>query len=123
MDKEKPEAPVSTQNAEHYFWGNSAASPSEGWHLLKKDDLSVIEEQVPAGSGEVRHFHSQSRQFFYVLEGEATMEFEDSSITFNTGQGLHVPPGVEHRFCNNSGSPVRFLVISSPGTKGDRTEI
>lgn len=123
MDKEKPTTPVSTRNAEHYFWGDPTVSPSDGWHLLKEDDLSVIEEQVPAGAGEVRHFHSHSRQFFYVLEGEATMEFEDRSVTFNAGQGLHVPPGAEHRFCNNSDSVVRFLVISSPSTQSDRTEI
>ena len=119
MDKEKPGAPVNTQNAEHYLWGNPAVSSSDGWHLLKENDLSVIEEQVPAGAGEVRHFHLQSRQFFYVLEGEATMEFEDRSVTFNAGQGLHVPPGAEHRFCNNSDSVVRFLVISSPSTQSD----
>ena len=114
---------LSTSDVEPYRWDTPDNLHSIGWHLLKKDDLSVIEEQVPAGAGEVRHFHSQSRQFFYVLEGEATMEFTDKSITFNAGQGLHVPPGVEHRFCNNSDSPVRFLVISSPSTQGDRTEI
>ena len=123
MDNKLPASPVSTHNSEHYHWGDNEATPCDGWHLLNNHALSVIEEQVPAGAGEVRHFHSHSRQFFYVLEGEATMEFEDRSVTFNAGQGLHVPPGAEHRFCNNSDSVVRFLVISSPSTQSDRTEI
>ncbi len=30
---------VDTLSAEHYLWGNGC----DGWHLLKRDDLSVIE--------------------------------------------------------------------------------
>jgi mannose-6-phosphate isomerase-like protein (cupin superfamily) len=108
--------PVSSQSAEHYVWGDVC----DGWHLLKFDDMSVIEELVPPGAGEVRHHHKHARQFFYVLEGQATLEFGGRTVVFSAGQGMHVPPGVEHRFCNNSPSPVRFLVLSSPTTRGDR---
>ncbi len=41
-------------SAEHYCWGNG----SEGWHLLQRDDLSIIEERVPPGDREQRHFHN-----------------------------------------------------------------
>jgi mannose-6-phosphate isomerase-like protein (cupin superfamily) len=109
--------PVSSKSAEHYVWGEVC----DGWQLLNLADLSVIEELVPAGAGEVRHFHSRARQFFYVLEGQATLELGGRVVTFSAGQGVHVPPGIEHRFSNNSASPVRFLVVSSPTTRGDRT--
>jgi mannose-6-phosphate isomerase-like protein (cupin superfamily) len=88
---------------------------------VKDSDLSVIQERVPAGAGEVEHFHTKARQFFYVLSGEATMEVDGKSVTFGPGQGIHVPPGVRHRFANNSHDDVVFLVISSPSTAGDRT--
>jgi mannose-6-phosphate isomerase-like protein (cupin superfamily) len=108
-----------TSNAEHYVWGDVC----DGWHLLKHSDLSIIQERVPGGAGEVRHFHSRARQFFYVLSGTATLEFEGAPVTFGPGQGVHVPPNTEHRFANKSDVDVVFLVVSSPPTTGDRTNL
>lgn len=110
---------IDRNNAEHYVWGEV----SEGWHLLKQPDLSVIHERVPPGAGEVRHYHSKARQFFFVLSGSATLELETGPVTFHAGQGVHVPPGAPHRLANGSDSPVEFLVISSPATAGDRTNV
>jgi mannose-6-phosphate isomerase-like protein (cupin superfamily) len=111
--------PTSTLNAEHYVWGEVC----DGWHLLKEPDLSVIEERVPPGAGEAKHFHSAARQYFFVLSGYATLEFDGRKISFGAGQGVHVPPGVAHRFLNAFDDDVRFLVISSPSTRGDRTNV
>ena len=36
----------SIKNAEHYQWGNAC----DGWHLLKSETLSVIQEKMPAGT-------------------------------------------------------------------------
>lgn len=102
--------------AEHYTWGGAC----DGWHLLKEQTLSVIQERVPPSAGEVPHFHVKARQFFYVLTGIATIEFGDSSVTFGPSQGFHVPPNTPHRFVNRSSADVVFLVISSPTTAGDR---
>ncbi len=69
--------PVSIANAEHYLWGEN----SDGWHLLKRDDVSVIQERVSAGKAEVMHYHKISRQFFYILEGEGQMRFENKLVS------------------------------------------
>jgi mannose-6-phosphate isomerase-like protein (cupin superfamily) len=106
-------------SAEHYTWGGVC----DGWHLLKHPALSVIQERVPASAGEALHFHVNARQFFYVLSGVATMEFEGRSVTFGPNQGLHVPPDTPHRFANHSDADVVFLVISSPTTAGDRINV
>ena len=107
---------VSIGNAEHYVWGEV----SEGWHLLKRDDLSVIQERVPSGGAEVMHFHTQARQFFYILEGEATMVFEDREVPLRPGEGIEIAPQVRHQFKNRSLADVHFLVFSVPPTRGDR---
>jgi mannose-6-phosphate isomerase-like protein (cupin superfamily) len=112
-------SPVDPSNSEHYVWGGVC----DGWHLLKHESLSVILERVPPGASEVKHFHATARQFFYVLAGTATLEFEDQSVTFTAGQGVHVPPGVKHRFTNTADVDVVFLVVSSPSTAGDRTNV
>jgi mannose-6-phosphate isomerase-like protein (cupin superfamily) len=104
-------------SVEHYTWGSAC----DGWHLLKRAELSVIQERVPPGAGEIEHFHSAARQFFFVLSGEATIHFPSQSVRFKAGQGVEVEPGIRHRFANESTEDVVFLVISSPATAGDRT--
>ena len=108
--------PISIENAEHYIWGQIC----DGWHLLKRADMSIIQERVPAGSGEVMHYHEQARQFFYILEGEGKMLFEDHEIILQKGQGLEISPMVKHQFKNDSRREVHFLVFSVPTTRGDR---
>ena len=104
---------------ERYQWGSS----SEGWHLLNQPELSVIQERVPPGDREHRHFHSKARQFFYILQGQAVLEASGSRFELNAGQGLEIPPGVPHQFMNESQSSVTFLVVSTPHSHGDRTNV
>jgi mannose-6-phosphate isomerase-like protein (cupin superfamily) len=107
---------VSIENAGHYIWGEIC----DGWHLLKREDMSIIQERVPAGSTEVMHYHERARQFFYILEGEGTMVFEDSFTVLRKGQGIEIAPQVNHQFTNQSNADVHFLVISVPSTGRDR---
>jgi mannose-6-phosphate isomerase-like protein (cupin superfamily) len=107
---------VSIKNTEHYVWGDVC----DGWHLLQRREMSVIQERVPAGGKEVMHYHEKARQFFYILEGEGTMVFEDSITVLRKGQGIEIPPQVKHQFNNQSVADVHFLVISVPSTRGDR---
>jgi mannose-6-phosphate isomerase-like protein (cupin superfamily) len=108
--------PVSVSNAEHYTWGGIC----DGWHLLRAEGLSVIEERMPAGTFEQRHFHQRARQFFYVLEGELTIEVEKRGYLVASGEGLQISPGQPHQAFNRSAADVRFLVISQPSSHGDR---
>ncbi len=110
---------ISIENAEHYVWGERC----DGWHLLKRDDMSVIQERVPAGGAEVIHYHERARQFFYILEGEGRMVFEDREIILQKGQGLEISPMVRHQFRNQSKSDVQFLVMSVPAARGDRINL
>jgi mannose-6-phosphate isomerase-like protein (cupin superfamily) len=107
---------VSIENAEHYVWGEIC----DGWHLLKRDDMSIIQERVPAGAAEVMHYHTKARQFFYVLDGEGTMVFEEEQKILRKGDGLEIPSQIRHQFRNQSDVDVHFLVISVPTTRGDR---
>ena len=107
---------ISVENAEHYVWGEVC----DGWHLLKREDMSIIQERVPAGGAEVIHYHNLARQFFYILDGEGTMVSEEQEILMKKGQGLEIPPQVRHQFMNQSNADVHFLVISVPSTRGDR---
>jgi len=108
--------PASSANAEHYTWGTVC----DGWHLVRAEGLSVIEERMPSGAEEQRHWHERARQFFYVLEGELTIAFDERTVTLQSRQGMEIAPGTPHQVRNVSTSDVHFLVISSPPSHGDR---
>jgi mannose-6-phosphate isomerase-like protein (cupin superfamily) len=108
--------PICTATADHYVWGEVC----DGWHLVRTEDLSVIEERMPLGSEEQRHWHQHARQFFYVLEGELTMQFDDRAVALPLRQGIEIAPGIPHQAKNLSTSETRFLVISQPPSHGDR---
>jgi mannose-6-phosphate isomerase-like protein (cupin superfamily) len=107
---------VNTENVEHYKWGKD----SDGWHLLNTEELSIIEELVPAGESEERHFHNKSNQFFYVLSGVATIEVFGKSYEIKSGSGFFVKAKELHQLFNKTDSNLRFLVISQPKSHGDR---
>jgi mannose-6-phosphate isomerase-like protein (cupin superfamily) len=111
---------VSRQTATHYKWGGPYEDDCDGWHLVKTPELSIIEELMPPGTSEIRHFHIYSRQFFYVLEGELTIEVEEHSFVLQAGEGLEVSPGQPHQVFNRSSNPARILVTSQPPSHGDR---
>lgn len=110
---------VSKENAKHYFWGDEC----DGWTLLQRQDLTIIHERMPAGTAEIRHYHAQSRQFFFVLRGTLCMEREGERHLLNAHEGLEIPPEAKHQARNDSDSDVEFLVISHPTTRGDRTDL
>ncbi|MGV3519257.1 cupin domain-containing protein [Luteitalea sp.] len=119
MSDAAPMQVVDRASASHYTWGGV----SDGWRLVVGSDLAVTEERVPPGAGEARHVHACARQFFYVIDGRARLEFDGHALEFGPGQGVHVPPGVPHRLANAGDADVRFLVISAPTTAGDRVDL
>ncbi len=107
---------VSRVNAEHYRWGHEC----DAWHLVKDPQMTVIEELIPPGAAEVRHYHKKAQQFFYILSGEAMMQVEDDPVLVPAGSGIRIMPGVWHQIRNPSSGPLRLLVISQPPSHGDK---
>ncbi len=108
--------PTSRATADWYGWGDGC----DGWHLVRAANLSVIEERMPPGTRELRHWHARARQFFYVLDGALSLEVEGERHVLIPGTGIELPPGTAHQATNESELDVRFLVISEPPSQGDR---
>ena len=107
------------ENAEHYSWGGAC----DGWRLLNREDLSVIQERIPPGLGEVVHYHSRSRQLFYVIQGQLEIELEGEKVLLASGDSFEIAPMHHHRVTNSSEADAHFLVISSPSTTNDRVNL
>lgn len=110
--------PTSTRTASAYRWGQGC----DGWHLMRAAGLSIIEERMPPGTREVRHWHARATQFFYVLAGTLTLEVEGTVHQLTPRTGIELPQGIAHQAINESDADVEFLVISTPPAQGDRIE-
>lgn len=110
---------VNRENAEHYQWGEAC----DGWRLVSRPELSVIEERIPPGLGEGAHFHERARQLFYMLAGRLRIELPDGEAVLGRWDSFEVEPGRVHRVHNPFEEDAVFLVVSSPTTVGDRTNI
>ncbi len=112
----RPLEPASRANAAHYLWGDQC----DGWHLVRTEGLSVIEERMPPGTAEARHRHKAARQFFFVLSGQLRIEVEGVERELNPREGLEIPPGSAHQVRNAGPGVAEFMVVSSPPGQGDR---
>jgi len=111
--------PVNRDNVPHYTWGEGC----DGWTLSPNADLLVIQERMLPHTKEVRHRHSKSRQFFYVLSGELCMEREGELHRLAPGDGIEIRPTAKHQARNDRDEAVEFIVVSAPTTRGDRTDL
>lgn len=109
----------SKENCEHYIWGDNCS----GWHLVKSDSLSVIEELMLPKTSEVRHYHEEAQQFFYILSGKAIFEIENEELCVEKGDGIHIKSKMRHRIRNDENTNLEFLVISQPTSRGDRIDV
>lgn len=107
---------ISRTEANHYKWGGDC----DGWTLVSGGDLLVIEELMPPGTSEIRHYHALAKQFFYVLAGTLTMEVDGALFEIAPRKGIEIKAQTPHQARNDSDSPVMFLVISAPSSRGDR---
>lgn len=113
------EKAVSINNTPHFKWGQDC----DGWWLKKEGQFTVIYESMPAGSYEIKHYHMETEQFFYCLQGQLMIEFEDYVQVLQEQEGVYIKAKMPHKAKNNADSTVCFLVISSPNLPKDRVNL
>ena len=73
---------------------------------------SLAEAVLPAGGATDRHYHRQSEEFYFLLEGEGQMEIDGEIRRVAVGDGILIPAGAWHQIATTSG--VRFLCCCAP---------
>jgi mannose-6-phosphate isomerase-like protein (cupin superfamily) len=112
-------SPVGKNNVPANAWGEACL----GWTLVDQPNLHVIEERMPPGTSELRHVHESARQFYFVLQGTATVEFGAGRAEVKAMHGIEIPPRLEHQMRNESGTDLEFLVISTQRPREDRQNV
>lgn len=107
---------ISKQNSTHYQWGNHC----DAWTLLQSENVIIKEEKMPPNTEEQFHYHNETAQFFYVLDGKASFYIANDIIYVSKNEGINIPVKVVHKISNETSTDLRFLVISFPGNLDDR---
>lgn len=110
---------VSKRTARSFTWREVC----EGWALLDVSGLHLLQERMPPGTSEINHLHRLTRQFYFVLQGTATVQVGRSRASVARGAGIEIPPGTPHQIRNDSAEPLEFLVISTQPPRGDRIDL
>jgi oxalate decarboxylase/phosphoglucose isomerase-like protein (cupin superfamily) len=71
---------------------------------------------APGQPGPPLHIHPNTDETFYVAEGEATFQLGDREVAGTAGCLVFVPRGMPHTVWNSGDSPLRGLIIVSPGS-------
>ncbi len=84
------------------------------------DSVTLFDYSAAAGApGPVLHWHAQSAEWFYVLEGQFTFEIDGQQVLAPAGAFVMVPPRTLHRFWNSGTTSARFTIgFNRPGMDG-----
>lgn len=84
---------------------------------------SLAEATVPASGATERHYHRESEEFYFILEGTGTMEIDGETRKVGPGDAVLIPPGAWHQITADAeaASGLRFLCCCAPPYSHDDT--
>jgi mannose-6-phosphate isomerase-like protein (cupin superfamily) len=65
----------------------------------------------------VLHYHRETHEIYYILEGCGEMQLNDDIIEVSPGAVISIDPGTRHRLWSEEG--VRTVVVSIPPFRAD----
>jgi|GEM_PF-393263 len=76
-------------------------------------DIHVNTLKPDSGPGPY-HFHAESDNVYFVLEGEIAVVVEGEEFRLGPDDALFIPPGLRHATANCGRVPARFIEIYAP---------
>jgi mannose-6-phosphate isomerase-like protein (cupin superfamily) len=87
---------------------SGAADTDGAWTLFEYS-------AAPGFPGPPAHWHKETEEAFFVLEGTVRFEIDDDTIHVPAGGYARIPPGTVHRFSNPTDAPCTCLGLCVPG--------
>jgi mannose-6-phosphate isomerase-like protein (cupin superfamily) len=75
---------------------------------------SLAEATLVPGQATDRHYHRESEEIYFVLDGAGTMELDGERAPLRTGDAVAIPPGAWHQIAADGSEPLRFLCCCAP---------
>ena len=73
---------------------------------------SLAEASLPKGGATQRHYHKESEELYFLLEGDGVMEIDGESREVGQGDAILIPAGTWHQI--TARSDLRFLCCCAP---------
>jgi len=82
---------------------------------------SLAEATVAPGAATQRHYHRESEEIYYVVEGEGELELDGERVSVRAGDAVLIPPGAWHEIRASEAGPLRFLCCCAPPYRHEDT--
>jgi mannose-6-phosphate isomerase-like protein (cupin superfamily) len=82
---------------------------------------SLAEATLEPGQATQRHYHRETEEIYFVLDGEGEMELEGARARVAPGHAIPIAPGARHQIRNVGSWPLRILCCCSPPYRHEDT--
>ena len=81
---------------------------------------SLAEATLAGGQATERHYHAQSEEIYYVVEGSGEMELDGDRCPVSSGDAILIPAGAWHQITAGE-ERLRFLCCCAPPYRHEDT--
>jgi mannose-6-phosphate isomerase-like protein (cupin superfamily) len=81
---------------------------------------SLAEATLEPGQATQRHYHAETEEIYYLVEGSGEMEIDGETRAVAPGDAILIPPGAWHQITAGSGQ-LRFLCCCAPAYRHEDT--
>jgi mannose-6-phosphate isomerase-like protein (cupin superfamily) len=82
---------------------------------------SLAEALLAAGQATQRHYHRESEELYYLLEGSGELEIDGERARVAAGDAILIPPGAWHQIRADEVGELRFLCCCAPPYRHEDT--
>jgi mannose-6-phosphate isomerase-like protein (cupin superfamily) len=82
---------------------------------------SLAEATLAPGQATRRHYHGETEEIYFVLEGAGEIELDGDRGQVSPGDAVPIPPRAWHQIRNAGSEPLRFLCCCAPPYRHEDT--
>jgi mannose-6-phosphate isomerase-like protein (cupin superfamily) len=82
---------------------------------------SLAEATLEPNQATERHYHRESEEFYYLLEGSGEIEIQGERAQVDAGDAILIPPGAWHQIRAFGERRLRFLCCCAPPYRHEDT--
>ncbi len=76
---------------------------------------SLAEARLEVGKATTLHYHPQTEEIYYILEGSGRMTIDGETREVGVGDAIAIPPGARHTLLNTGTCTLKLLCCCAPG--------
>jgi mannose-6-phosphate isomerase-like protein (cupin superfamily) len=82
---------------------------------------SLAEASLEPGQSTQRHYHAETEEIYFVVEGEGDMEIDGDRARVGPGDAIPIAPGAWHELRNTGEGTLRILCCCAPPYRHEDT--